>query len=270
MALQTKVLWVEDFDTNADQAQVLQQASATGATILCIRTISTKLAGLIPGLKVKGFKVYGWRYPQTEDRGVANNSDSNPPNNSYAPKEAAYVINTLIKAGLDGYIMDIESDNDKKKPQPWRDWDRKDIDLTSLATNYANALRTAANNCGRPFVLGFTSHANAFNIYPGTPWKPFIDVSDVMLPQSYWRYLDGATKTPENGNTPASAMDISYADYSAWGKKIIPIGGEMSCCLPGEMKAFGALLAAKGITEGHFYTSTDHIDPGVLAEIKAL
>jgi len=270
VVLQTKVLWVEDLETDSDKTQILQQAVAIGASVLCIRTISTKLAGLIPELKGKGFKVYGWRYPQTEDRGAAYNSDSNPPNNSYAPAGAAYVVNTLIKAGLDGYIMDIESDNDKNNPQPWRDWDRKDIDLTSLATNYANALRAGANNCGRPFALGFTSHANAFNIYPGTPWKPFIDVSDVIMPQSYWRFLDGNTKTPENGNTPASAMSISYADYSQWGKKIIPIGGEMLCCNPGEMTAFGALLAAKGITEGHFYTSTDNIDPKVLAEIKAL
>ena len=60
--------------------------------------------------------------PQTENTG--GNSDPNPPNNSYAPNEAACVANTLIPAGLDGYIMDIESDDNKTAPHPWLDCDK--------------------------------------------------------------------------------------------------------------------------------------------------
>ena len=125
-------------------------------------------------------------------------------------------------------------------------------------------------------MLGFTSHANAFNIYPGTPWDPFINASDVLFPQSYWRmWVDAkpgkpAHPTDENGGTPKSAMDVSFADYSQRGKPIIPIGGEMFPAKAGEMTAFGQELSKRGITEGHFYTSTDNINPGVLGEIKAL
>ncbi len=265
--LKTKALWVEDLDTPAEQAEMLQQAAAIGANMLCVRTNSALLHGLIPTLKGQGFKVYGWRYPQTENTG--GNSSPNPPNNSYAPNEAAYVANTLIPAGLDGYIMDIESDDNKTAPHPWLDCDRTDRNLTQLATDYANTLKSAGANCGRSFVLGLTSHANAFNIYPGTPWKPFIDVSDVLMPQAYWRFDDGNCVT-ENGGTPTSAISISYADYSQWRVPILPIGGEMKCSTGAEMTSFGQLIAVKGITEGHFYTSTDNIPQEVFAAIKVL
>jgi len=205
------------------------------------------------------------------------NSSPNPPYNSYATSEAAYVVNTLIPAGLDGYIMDIESANGHGNPTPWRDWDRKnDAALKTLAASYAQTLRKAADTCGRPFLLGFTSHANAFNIYPGTPWEPFIEASDVLFPQSYWRmWVDAQENTPahpveENGGTPKSAVAVSYADYAQWNKPIIPIGGEMFPAKIGEMALFGQELSKRGITEGHFYTSTANIDVNVLSEIRAL
>jgi hypothetical protein len=272
MALARKVLWVEDLD--GAEKEMLDNAAAIGATVLCIRTTSKTLATSIAQYKANGLKVYGWRYPQTQDRGQAYNSNKNPPNNSFATTEAAYVVNTLIPAGLDGYIMDIESDNNKATPHPWLDWDRKDIDLKSLATSYANTLRQAADHCGRPFVLGFTSHANAFNNYQGTPWQPFIDVSDVLMPQTYWRFwntdVTPAAPAPENGGTPQSAVAAGYTNYSQWKKPIIPIGGEMFVALKGEMTTFGQELSARGVTEGHFYTSTANINPDVLKDIKAL
>jgi hypothetical protein len=276
MALAQKVLWVEDLNGPDTEKEMLDNAHAIGATSLCIRTVSTILAASIPRYKSDlGFKVYGWRYPQSIDRGAVNNSDTKPPNNSFAPNEATYVVNTLIPAGLDGYIMDIESANGQGNPTPWRDWDRaNDPKVKTLAINYAQALRKAADTCGRPFLLGFTSHANAFNIYKGTPWEPFIDASDVLFPQTYWRYWNTDLKPPapsiENGGTPKSAVAVGYADYSQWGKLIIPLGGEMFVALKGEMAAFGQELSNRGITEGHFYTSTAKINPVVLGEIKAL
>ena len=36
------------------------------------------------------------------------------------------------------------------------------------------------------------------------------------------------------------------------------------------MTKFGALIAARGVTEGHFYVSKPTIAPAVLAAIKAL
>jgi hypothetical protein len=276
MPLAQKYLWVEDLDGPNTEKEMLDNATAIGATGLSIRTMSTYLEKAIPRYKALGYKVYGWRYPQCIDRGTAYNSAQNPPNNPYATTEAAYVINTLIPAGLDGYIMDIESDNSKTKPQPWRDWDQKDPSgaIAKLAGNYANALRKAADTCGRPFMLGFTSHANAFNIYQGTPWKPFIDASDALFPQSYWGMWDDGDNPPhpvvENGGTPKSAMDVSWADYAQWKKPIIPIGGEMFISKKGDMAAFGDELSKRGITEGHFYTSTANINPDVLKDIKAL
>jgi hypothetical protein len=277
MVLGKKFLWAETLDGPNTEKEMLGNAKAIGATGLCIRTMSTYLEKAIPRYQAMGYKVYGWRYPQSIDLGPHNNSGPIPPGNSYATNEAAYVINTLIPAGLDGYIMDIESANGPGNPTPWRDWDRKnDAGLKTLATNYVGALRKAADTCGRSFLLGFTSHANAFNIYPGTPWQPFISASDVLYPQSYWRRWVDATATKpahpvdENGAAPKSALDVSFADYAQWGKPIIPIAGEMFPAKVGEMAAFGAELTKRGISEGHFYTSTANIDANVLSEIKAL
>jgi hypothetical protein len=281
MPLGTKALWVEDLDILADQKLMMQQVAAIGANMVCIRTTSKLLLGLLPALKQQlKLKVYGWRYPSVEP----NDPHPNPtkPTAGYVIDEANYVAQTLIPGGIDGYIQDIESHNTKPTPQnphptKSKDWDRTDMNLLPLASNWAKIIKTAATNSHRPFMIGFTSHANCFNIYPGTPWEPFIEISDVLFPQAYWSYMDSKlgccareNKDASGNSSPASALDISYADYKQRKKPIIPIGGEMLCSTADEIREFGSLLAARNITEGHFYTSATHIKPEVLAQIKSL
>jgi len=67
-----------------------------------------------------------------------------------------------------------------------------------------------------------------------------------------------------------TTLPISYADYSQSKKPIIPIGGEMFCSRAAEMNQLGAFITARGITEGHFYTSAPNIKPDMHAAKKAL
>ena len=61
MNLTTKVLWVEELDGPNTEKQMLDNAHAIAAKVLCIRTMSTYLATAIQRYKNDlGFKVYGW------------------------------------------------------------------------------------------------------------------------------------------------------------------------------------------------------------------
>ncbi len=269
MPLATKALWIEDLDDAGDQALATKHIQAIGANMVCIRTNSPLLQGWIAALKQQmHLKVFGWRWPYV----VAGYK-----NHAYAPEEAKFVAQKLIPAGLDGYIMDIESDENGSG----HDWDRTDVgDLRQLATDYCKVIKDAASNCGRPFTIGLTSHARGFSNYPQIPWTPFLAVTDVLYPQTYWRYYDDEKRACVNENadpvthqgagTPDQAVLNGYTDYASRGKPIIPVSGELVCSSAAEMTQFGALIAARGLTEGHFYVSKPKIDAGVLAAIKAL
>jgi hypothetical protein len=138
---------------------------------------------------------------------------------------------------------------------------------------------------GTPFRLGMTSHARGFTNYPQIPWKPFIDVSDTLYPQTYWRYDAGSNGqqlctnenpdpvTHQNAGTPSQAVINGFPDYKSKGLPIVPIAGEIACARPGEMTAFGQLVAQRHLAEAHFYVDADETTfnaPDVLAEIKAL
>jgi hypothetical protein len=269
MPLQTKALWIEDLDNAGDRTLATNHIQTTGANMVCIRTNSPLLAGWIPILKQQmNLKVYGWRWPYV----VAGYK-----NHAYAPEEAKFVAEQLIPAGLDGYIMDIESDESGSG----HDWDRTDVgDLNKLAADYCKVIKDAAKSCGRPFTIGLTSHARGFTNYPKIPWAPFLAITDILYPQTYWRFYDDKKKacvdenadpvTHKGAGTPEQAVLNGYADYGTKHKPIIPVSGEMLCSSAAEMTKFGALIAARGVTEGHFYVSKPKIDAAVLAAIKAL
>jgi hypothetical protein len=268
MPLQTKALWIEDLDNAGDQTLATQHIQAIGANMVCIRTNSPLLVGWLPALKQMQLKVYGWRWPYV----VAGYK-----NHAYAPEESKFVAEQLIPAGLDGYIMDIESDESHSP----HDWDRTDVgDLTQLATDYCKVIKDAARNCGRPFTIGLTSHARGFSNYPKIPWAPFLAITDVLYPQTYWRFYDDKKQkcvdenadpvTHKGAGTPAQAVLNGFTDYGSKNKPIIPVSGEMVCSTAQEMTTFGALIAARGITEGHFYVSKPTVDATVLAAIKIL
>ncbi|TMJ34879.1 MAG: hypothetical protein E6G96_00680 [Alphaproteobacteria bacterium] len=142
----------------------------------------------------------------------------------------------------------------------------------SLAEYYTGTIKKAATKKGRPFVLGLTSHARGFSNYPKIPWGPFVEVSNILLPQTYWRYYDDKTRAckDENQGSPDSAVRIGYTDYGPKGKPVIPVAGEIRCATVQEIAAFGKILADKDLIDGHFYVNNSNVSPDVLQAIKAL
>lgn len=280
MALQTKALWVEDLDANF--ARVQSDIAATGAKIVCIRTTAASLAARIPVFHGQGLKVFGWRWPHLFA------DPTKPHDAAYWPNEVNTVA-SLVTAGLDGYIFDIESDGGNP-PAP-KDWDNPTIaNRAQQAATFANGIKNAFQTHGSPYHLGLTSHQWGFSNYPGIPWQPFLDVCDALYPQTYWRFRNNANvckieahdysvHPPQAKGTPDQALINGFTDYK--NKKnsagtvlpIIPIAGEIGCVLNGEMTHFGSLVAQRGVTEAHFYVSVDPnntTSPSVLAEIKGL
>jgi hypothetical protein len=137
----TKVLWTY----NVDKKGFLDKAKYIGASGVCIRTDLNWLAEAIPEIQNDGIKVYAWRWPAVRPtRGVPH---------YYAPDEAKYVIDTLIPAGLDGYIVDAESDGPRK---PNRQWDNQSLDVKKLATDFCVEIVKAGQK--KPaFHFGMTS-----------------------------------------------------------------------------------------------------------------
>jgi hypothetical protein len=274
MPFKTKALWVEDLDSTTIQARVMQHANAIGANLLCVRTTSTLLQGLIPTFHTAGMKVYGWMWTSVIP---------GQPHHRYARDEAKHVATNLIPNGLDGYIFDVESDDGH--PPTAHDWDRTDVeDLTALANIYTQTIKNAFVQRGTPFRLGMTSHARGFSNYPGIPWHPFLDASDTLYPQTYWRFDNGSfphkqcvdeAADPNNGHgkgTPDQAVINGYTDYQPKGKPIIPIAGEIGCSTAAEMTRYGQLITARGATEAHFYVDVDdsYLNPGILQAMAAV
>ena len=279
MPFATKVLWIENL-TEGNLDKIVKQIEASKVTGVCVRTESLIFPGLIAKFKTEmKLKVLGWKYPHVL-KPAGEPDPSKPPKALYAAYEADYVVQTLIPAGLDGYIMDIESHDNKDGPDAG-DWDRQDLarDIDKLAESYTTTLKKAAINCGRPFSIGFTSHSNCFNVYPKTPWDRFKAVTDVMYPQTYWcRYDDSLHKCVAehqdpvtNARSPEYSMDFGFKNYSIWNKPIIPMAGEIACASVDEIKRFGGHAVLRGVTEGHFYVSAGQdIDPSVLDAISKL
>ena len=173
MPLTTKALWIQELKTPEDQALAMKHIAATKANMVCVRTNSTLLKGLIDPFHKMHLTVYGWRWPYV----VKGYKD-----HAYAPEEAKHVAEELIPAGLDGYIMDIESDENGSA----HDWDRTDVgDLKKLATDYCKVIKDAAVASGRPFKIGLTSHARGFWNYPKIPWDAFLAITEAIYPQTY-------------------------------------------------------------------------------------
>jgi hypothetical protein len=259
MKLTTKALWIQNLKTPADEALAMKHIAATTATMVCVRTNSSRLKNLIGTFHDRHITVYGWRWPYV----VGGHAD-----HAYAPEEAKFVAEQLIPAGLDGYIMDIESDENGSD----HDWDRNDVgDLNKLATDYCKVIKEAAKQCGRPFKIGLTSHARGFANYPKIPWAPFLAIADTLYPQTYWRFFKDEDRKchPENKGTPSDALDIGYKDSGPKNKPIIPIAGELRCTTADELKKFCELIQEKGVTEGHFYVSEPEVSAEVLQAIAS-
>jgi hypothetical protein len=158
MPFVSKFLWIVNMNTEAIETSFAKHALAIGATGVCIRTSSTRFPGAIGRFKALNMKVYAWKWP-----GVIPGQSAK---HYYALDEADYVAKRLIPIGLDGYIVDPESDGhvDKRTGKKLsNDWDQ--AELAPVARQFCALIRQGAN--GKPFVFGTTSGC----AYPGPKGK---------------------------------------------------------------------------------------------------
>jgi hypothetical protein len=163
-----KVLWAVDMDNQGDEDRIFYHASLMGAGGVAIRTTSPRLPDSIQRFHQRNLKVYGWRWPA-----VVKNSGGR-----YSELEAKYVVQTLIPKGLDGYIVDPESEEDNG----YNDWQRTDIPVSvaDLAKSFCDTIRAAA---GTNFALGVTSGGDYPATRPHIPWAQFVEGCDALFPQ---------------------------------------------------------------------------------------
>jgi hypothetical protein len=256
-----KTLWAVDMSDQAEEDRLFNHAKAIGAGAVAIRTTSGRLPTSMKRFQDNGMQVYAWRWPAVvqHDKG------------RYAIDEANFVAQTLIPAGLDGYIVDPESEGDRG----YNDWNRTDIPVTvtDLAISFCKIIRDGA--AGKPdFLFGLTSGGN----YPATlhhlPWQQFVAASDALFPQLYWRARDNnnVCKKVRDG-TPDTAFDACLPSWLgiAQGKPIIPIAGEISCVLDmTELAAFAKRTAAETLAKMHFYADDSAVTPALCAANKNL
>jgi hypothetical protein len=114
MALARKVLWIWRFDKNEDTYK--KHLDAAGVDTVCINTMSHRFPALIDEYKKMKKTVWAWRWP-----GVRPSEGYGW--HYYAPDQGKFVAD-LVKQGLDGFIVDPES-NDNQKPN---DWNQTEVD----------------------------------------------------------------------------------------------------------------------------------------------
>jgi hypothetical protein len=263
MAFTRKVLWIVSMANNADEKRLAQHAKAAGIDTVCIRSDSPQLPDAIGRFHTLGFKVWAWRWPGVIPKETGT---------YYAIRQARYVADTLIPAGLDGYIVDPESD----KAGTNNDWNQKA--LAPIAQQFCQIIRAGAN--GKPFLIGTTSGCTfpAPTGKPDIPFAEFFAGSDALYPQTYWRAmiydkkLKKEVPTDIHGGTPAESMKRGWAAWSpgSMGKPIVPMAGEINLVTPQEIADYGAELTKRNVTEANFYADESDVAPGVLAAIKAL
>jgi hypothetical protein len=189
---------------------------------------------------------------------------TNDPVNYYAPDQAKYVIDTLIPAGLDGYIADIESDGPSA---PSRDWNSRL--LAPLAKQFAETITGAGRAKNKDFLFGLTSGYDFPTSFPHIPWDAFLEYSNAVYPQMYWRGDGGALQA---GGTPQSAYDRSMASWKTLalgGTPIIPIIGQISYVSAQAIAEFGSIMRAENIPEVHFYSDVADIQDSTYAAMAA-
>jgi hypothetical protein len=252
MALKQKFLWIVNMNTENSEAQFSKHALAMDATGVCIRTSATRFPDAIKRFHDLGLKVYAWRWPPATQAG--------------SDREADLVV-SLIRKGLDGYIVDPESDT----AGATNDWNR--TRCAPFAKSFCKTITDAAPNS---FVFGTTSGCAypAQNMKPNIPWAEFFGKSDALYPQCYWRWTGPSGRRGQkiNGGSPQKAIDKAMPSWKAkgMGKPIVPMAGEVDVVTTDEIEAFGAALARLGVTEGHFYTDNGLIPVANLAAMKEL
>jgi hypothetical protein len=121
--------------------------------------LTVTCAGAIGQFHQHGIKVYGWRWPAVK-------ADTHSPHH-FANDEAKFVVQQLIPAGLDGYIVDPESDSNRTID----DWNHET--LAPLARAFCHTIKAAAP---AGFHFGITSGCAYPNLSnrPHIPWAEFV------------------------------------------------------------------------------------------------
>ena len=248
---------------SAAEGRLLRNAQAAGADAVCIRTTNSRLPAAIGRFHQNNIKVYAWRWPAVEQ--VENDTTHH-----YADDEANYVVQRLISAGLDGYIVDPESDDNRAID----DWNN--ASLAPLARSFCQTIKAGAAAAGLvDFRFGITSGCNfpSRSGKPNIPWAEFIGASDAVYPQTYWRMTVGQGETIDiNGGTPDTAINRGKTAWSpvARGKPIIYMAGELDLITAAELTTYGGRAQAEGVTEFHFYADNANVPPANYQVIRSL
>src|SRR3954451_1745395 len=251
----TKVIWTVAMD-QAGEARLLQHAQTARAQIVCIRTTNSRLGDAIGRFLQQNIKVYGWRWPAVKPTPTSTT-------HYYAADEAAFVAQQLIPAGLDGYIVDPESD----AAGAVNDWN--DTSHAPLARAFCKTIKDAAP---AGFHFGITSGCvyPRLDNRPHIPWAEFVAASDALYPQTYWRMRDQHGQIKDiNGGSPDSAIDRGL---DAWGriaahKPIVAMAGELELVTADELAAYGIRTLHEGMAEAHFYADSGEVPAGNLTAI---
>jgi hypothetical protein len=261
MTITKKVLWIVSMDNPADEKRFSQHVGAAGIDTVCIRTDSPMLPDTIGRFHALGKKVWAWRWPGVIPKNTGTYSALN---------QARYVANVLIPAGLEGYIVDPESDHVGDN----NDWNQKK--LARIAQQFCKIIRDGAN--GKPFLFGTTSGCTFPVGKPDIPFAEFFAGSDALYPQTYWRAMEydktlgKDVPTAIHGGTPAESMKRGLAAWTpgSLGKPIMPMAGEINIATAAEIASYGVALAEQGASEANFYADETDVKPEVLEAIKAL
>jgi hypothetical protein len=169
-----KTLWTTDVNSHASETALLRCATAAGVQAVAIRTTTRALPSIVRRFHDSGLLVFGWRWPAV----VRSYRDRRY--HYFALDEAKHVAEKLIPKGLDGYIVDPESD----QPGDRNDWNRPG--LLGLAEEFCRIIKGAAATTGRRFLFGTTSGCAypAAEGRPEIPWAVFFSASDLLLPQA--------------------------------------------------------------------------------------
>jgi hypothetical protein len=266
VAIARKVLWIVSMNSDADEKSFAEHADAAGIDTVCIRTTTDRLPAAIDRFHRHGKQVWAWRWP-----GVYHDPKHAKGPHYFAPLEADFVATKCIPAGLDGYIVDPESDDDGGI----NDWNQVEVrgkKLKDLAKEFWAVIKGAAQ--GRNFHCGITSGWDfpAPNQKPILPWAEFIAPSAAVYPQTYWRIDLGNRILERFGGDPAVGCQkcVPIWQTVAMGKPIIPMAGEIDLVTPQEITAYGNAMKTMNLTEAHFYADLPKVTPEVLAAIKAL
>jgi hypothetical protein len=267
MPFARKVHWIVGMNKESDERSFAQHVDAAGIDTVCIRTTTPRLPGAIKTFHKMKKTVWAWRWPGVDD----DPAKAKGPH-YFAPLEAEFVAKQCIPAGLDGYIVDPESDDDKGV-NDWNQVEVKGRKLKDLAKDFWAVIKKAAK--GKKFHCGITSGWDFPdpNQKPILPWGEFIGPSDAVYPQTYWRIDLGQGKLLKRfGGDPAVGCNKRLPIWKkvSMGKPIIPMAGEIDVVTAKEITAYGKAMATLKLDELHFYADLPKVKPEVLAAIKAL